>query len=71
MVVYVQVRLNRVGTDLPGKILLKLESLEPCSSVKDRIAKSMIEEAEKEGLISPGKQRVLLANRSIFVQIYR
>ena len=47
------VRINKLGS---GKttILAKLESYNPCGSVKDRIAKSMIEAAEKQGLIKPG-----------------
>jgi len=36
------------------RILVKLEGQNPGGSVKDRIAKSMVEEAEKEGVLAPG-----------------
>jgi cysteine synthase B len=36
------------------RILVKLEGQNPGGSVKDRIAKSMVEEAEKDGLLKPG-----------------
>ena len=47
------VRLNKIGRDLPGKIVLKLEFFNPCASVKDRIGVSMIEALEKQGRIGP------------------
>ncbi len=49
------VRLNRVSAGLPGEVVLKLESQNPMSSVKDRIGLAMIEAAEQAGKITPGK----------------
>ncbi|MCL6457092.1 MAG: cysteine synthase A [Gorillibacterium sp.] len=48
------VRLNRVVPEGSAEIYLKLEYQNPGSSVKDRIAISMIEEAEKSGELKPG-----------------
>jgi cysteine synthase A len=49
------VRLNRVAAGLPGTVVVKLESQNPQASVKDRIGFAMIDAAEKEGKITPGK----------------
>lgn len=46
------VRLNRLDSG-GATVLVKLESKNPCGSVKDRIAKYMIEEAEQAGRIGP------------------
>ena len=47
------VRLNRIVPDGAAEVVVKLESFNPLSSVKDRIAISMIEEAEKAGELGP------------------
>jgi cysteine synthase A len=51
------VRLNRVAAGLPKgtQVLGKLESHNPANSVKDRIGLAMIEAAERDGLLRPGK----------------
>jgi [CysO sulfur-carrier protein]-thiocarboxylate-dependent cysteine synthase len=49
------VELKRVSPKPDVRIYIKLESTNPTGSVKDRVARSMIERAEEDGLISPGQ----------------
>ena len=51
------VRLNRLpqAFDCKAEILAKLESFNPTASVKDRIAGAMVEAAERDGTIEPGR----------------
>lgn len=48
------VKLNRLVDENSADVYLKLEYMNPGSSVKDRIALAMIEAAEKKGVIQPG-----------------
>ena len=50
------VEMQRIGKDLPGKLVLKLEFFNPLGSVKDRIGKNMIEQAELDGKLKKGME---------------
>ncbi|MCK5799101.1 MAG: cysteine synthase A [Deltaproteobacteria bacterium] len=52
------VRINRLAADTEVQLLAKLESRNPGASVKDRLAKGLIEAAESQGAI--GKETILL-----------
>src|SRR5689334_20198703 len=48
------IKLSRIGAGLPATIALKAEFKNPLGSVKDRIGRAMIEEAERGGVLQPG-----------------
>jgi cysteine synthase A len=52
------VKLNRVAAGAHATILAKIEGRNPAYSVKDRIGAAMIWDAEKRGLLSPGKELI-------------
>jgi len=56
------VELSRITKDLPGRILAKLEYLNPGFSKKDRIARQIIEDAEKNGELHPGQTVIELTS---------
>lgn len=53
------VQLNRLPDPNGANVFMKLESFNPGGSVKDRAAFNMIEEAEKEGKLIPGKSTII------------
>jgi cysteine synthase A len=48
------VRLGKMAKDLPGTVLVKIESFNPLASVKDRIGAAMLDAAERDGKLKPG-----------------
>ena len=48
------IQLNRIGRDLPARIVVKHEGFNPFNSVKDRIGTAMIDDALRDGKLRPG-----------------
>jgi len=53
------VQLDRMGKGLAGRVCVKLEYFNPGGSVKDRIGVAMIDAAEEEGRLRPGRSVVV------------
>ena len=53
------VSLSRLGSGLGAEVVAKLEQMNPGGSVKDRIGVAMIDAAEEEGLIEPGRSVIV------------
>ena len=56
------IRLKRAAGDCSSAVWAKLENLNPGASLKDRACLSMIERAERDGLIEPGKTTIVEAS---------
>lgn len=48
------IRINRIAPEGAAEVVVKMESFNPLSSIKDRIAISMVEDAERSGALKPG-----------------
>jgi len=53
------VKINRMNKEGFANVYAKLECFNPANSIKDRVARNMIEEAEKRGEITPGKTVII------------
>jgi len=53
------VRLAKLDEGLPGRVVAKLEFFNPAGCVKERIALEMIVEAERQGIIEPGRTTII------------
>lgn len=53
------VELARIGADLPGRVIAKLEFFNPAHSVKDRIGVAMIDALERDGLLVRGRSTII------------
>ena len=54
--------LDRLSAGLPGRVLLKLESMNPGGSIKDRAALQCLRDAERDGRLRPGTAVVELTS---------
>jgi cysteine synthase len=55
------VELTRITRDVDARVFVKLEAFNPGGSVKDRIGVAMIEAAERDGIIEPGRTTIVEA----------
>src|SRR5215210_8818276 len=54
--------LDRLSAGVPGRVLLKLESMNPGGSIKDRAAMQCLRDAEQDGRLRPGMAVVELTS---------
>ena len=47
------VKINKIAADIPALVLVKMETINPGHSIKDRMALKMVEDAEKNGNLKP------------------